>query len=1445
MIEVLSALAKPLMSVANVVWSHVRRMYRERQAGQMPIADSTDLLDRGLEETLTRLRGGKVDDTWWQNLLNRIGHRSVAPDFLRRPALRQWLGEEQVGRDFKTLARQRIIGTKTDDPDTRKRLCKAYSNVTGENERLAESPIEVVLAVVVAGFLETITSFEPLAGMIQAGIQETRASLGQLQNDVGTISRKFEALGTDQHVVRAHSETADAELSLLLKQRSLSFDRVRQEIVTLTKRVTDSDLSYTTSVVRSKVLYWAARLHAVRADTVPLAKSYLEHLQRENPDADTRIIDALTRETDGDVDRALVILRDINTPDGRATLFFVLCRKDGEGNALVWFDEQQKRDNAGFLTGIGWWQVAACLAKAERWEEAAERLAAVQELVDEWPDLAFLEGVVNAALLLPLECRRYALEMNLFHSEMRPIEGPDADRRRARAKACFEKAETLLLEIDQRGRAQAAQAWHLWLRLTDPTPEVVSRARQEVQEGMKEGQKAVDLIPFASTFRIEFDEAPLERYLTQRKRLGGLDNRELLAELFLAELKMNPRDRAEFLEREEARLGQVVARATITGKRIEALVQDGQTARARTVLEQQKSDFLDYDYERVRAMIDANEGGDPRVQLEDLYLKTGSLMDLKNLVAHLRSVRDYQALQPRLEELFRKERTIENAFRLVECFFRSTQTDDSVIVAFLEANQDIVDRSLDLASAKAWALSRIGRLKEAEAINNSLLEKRDSHTDLELEINISLQSGEWERFPVIVNRAWGRRSELEPGLLMRLASLAAEADTTAGRALDLANLALSKAPDDPDILISAYVLAVQLGREDPTTAGWMARAFELSSEDGPVWRVDLRKIVEEMVPAHRERAGEIERDLLSGNTPLHAAAQQLSQPMSRFLIDIPRKNAEQQDGRKLALVPIFSGARRILETKPEWSLGLDMTSLMALGHLGLLGITIRAFRQVVLSPDTMIFLLNEKRRARFHQPSLVREAEELRALMDQGLLKIEQALPKPPEWLVNEVGRDFAELMEAARKADGRVVRPYPIHKLKSFMESEAELGDYAKFVLSTKTLTQALFERGHIDARTYEGASEFLRERDRGTDVAVDPLLIDRALYLDDLALGFLQKAGILQAACNRGLALFVHPSAKSHQFAVIEANREGNRLAETLENIRVTLREALDTGQAIFMSRRDWNEETEIGWFYRIAPTMAQVVKDVRPCDAVCVEDRFFNRLANLRDEGGRIVPLVCLLDLLQHLEVHGHMTSIEKYRVLHKLRQAGYVFVPVDPDELEHYLLEAGFDQDGHLIESAEMRTLRQTLMRIRSLDMVVMPAEGSFLGRIQIGCIQTIRRLWGRDNLRNEHAVALSDWVWRNVAPSPLDWARIFQHESRRQDTSGGFTRHVALLLKPMHLEEERHQAFRSWVEEEVLAPLLPANVGLVDDLAALVRMETEHFCEEIARDESKTDSGISV
>ncbi|MEO8325549.1 MAG: hypothetical protein ABI618_06850, partial [Nitrospirota bacterium] len=298
---------------------------------------------------------------------------------------------------------------------------------------------------------------------------------------------------------------------------------------------------------------------------------------------------------------------------------------------------------------------------------------------------------------------------------------------------------------------------------------------------------------------------------------------------------MAAREYAEFLERDEGRLAKGVPISTLAGKRIEALLDDGQIARAKHVLEEHKGDFLN-DYDRLRVMILTREGGDARTTLEEIYSRTGELLDLQNLVREIERAEDWAALAPLAEKLFQLERTKHNARRLVECMRHDPKLGHAFILAFFAKNPDVADWSEDFRSAQAWAHFYVGQSREARIINDQLLNARNNPADLQLDMNLAIQLGDWERFPAIVEREWSKRDSYNAILLLQLASLAAEADTTASRAFELAKLAASKAPNNPSVLMNAYSLTVQLGREHDADPSWMARAAELSSDSGPVYQ---------------------------------------------------------------------------------------------------------------------------------------------------------------------------------------------------------------------------------------------------------------------------------------------------------------------------------------------------------------------------------------------------------------------------------------------------------------------------------------------------------------------------------------------------------------------------------------------------------------------------------
>jgi len=1421
----LAGAASLLIPFAERASASLTQLWRERRAAMMPYAVDANLIDAALDESLAHLQVvGGIDRAWWQRILDRIGLSPVPPDFLQWPAVQTWLAAREVEADVKALARERLIGSSAHDEVRFGRLVRKYSEATGENAQHAQVPIEVVLAVLTAGYLARIDV--PLArvvGIMQASDQETRTAIREVGERVCAIGIQLSQLGPDAHVVDVHSDLALRELSQIRKRRALAPEQVRLELRALIERITSGELCVD-GKTRSIVLYWAARLFAHQADQLAIARAYLAELHRIDAHADTRIIQALILEKEGHAEEAIRILRDVEDPDGRSTLFAVLFRTQGKETALGWFDGRADRDDPNCLTGFGWALVLPALAEAGRWDEALRRSAsAASQHVEECPNLAFIDAILNTAVLLPYEHRPDALRMNVFHPSIGTVEGGDTGRHRARAYDQFGLAEQLMTRIGEKGHAEAALVFQIWLRVTDPRPEVGDVARRELEDGLRDGARAIALLPLAYAFGIRFNAEPVGRYLAQRAALGGLNERELNAEFLLAKMNMSSRDFATYLERDELRLRQALPSATLAGMRIEALVADGQTSRARQVLEERRPDFEGYDYERLGALIMRHEGGDPRATLERVYGQTNSLLDLRNLAEHLYEVQDWRGLRPLLEELFRRQPTSEDARHLISCMARDSSAGQPAIASFFDTHEEVGTWGHPLASAKAWAFFYMGRLREARDTNNTLLAARSDSSDLHLDINLALQSGDWERFPAIVEREWDRRDAHPPEVLLRLAMLAAEADRHSTRAYELASLAAEKGADDPRVLINAYMLAVQLGREGEREAGWIIRGAELSTENGPVWRLDLRAIAQSL-PARRERILRILDALRQGELPLHLAAEAMSVPLARFMIDVPRWNHQHLDGRGLTIVPIVSGARPPVALDAAWAIGLDVTSVMTLRHLDLLEVVCTVFRRIVLAPAIMTVLLDERRRARFHQPQRAREAEELRGFMNDGRLAVSSSFPVPPPWLVEEVGRDLAELLAKAHAENAVVIHPRPIHRLGAFLEAQAELREYDPFVVSTTALTRLLYDRGYLNRDGCERALRYLCSHDHG-DERGDAAILARPMLLDSLAVTFLQHAGVLALAVGSNLALHVHPSLASELDAIAAANREGERLAQALDSIRIALRDALVQGRVTFLPRSIGGGE-ELG----TGAILTHFVQDVGVCDAVCIDDRYANAYARLTDSSGRTIPLACVLDVLSFLTATRAIDDSRLRNALHWLRQSGFGLLPLQRGELHGAICSAQCDANGEVIENAELRVLRERLMRIRAIGMVVLPREESFLLSYHRECMSEILRLWQDEALPSERAGALSDWIWRNLMPSPLDWVKATD-QTQREHQAEAFARQVSTLVWLVGgVPERRRDAFRAWVEQSVLEPLLPASPELVDLVSTIIADDISRLVE---------------
>ena len=1219
--------------------------------------------------------------------------------------------------------------------------------------------------------------------------------------------RNFGVQGED----KAHTQIVQDLLARYLRRCSWNPSLAREQILTLSDNILFGDYDRASFEQKAKVLKWASRLSATDPEKLEQAKKLRTILRRLDNNADLRYIDALIWATEGDPDKALRAIRDISEPDARATLFFILQHSQGLEEALDWFSNQDHQSQPGWTTPLGWKNITLALSYKDRWEEAADLLKPIGQSFPDWPDLSFIEGTIQSALLLPKEYRDHMLTLNLYHPDMRPIEGKAADQIRQYAIQCFERAIEYM-KGEHPNRRKGAEERLLWLRLTAANPETRREAQEQVQKDLLDPRQIPFRVPIALAFDIQFDKENVWAKLQGRQRLGGLEANEQKACFALARSLLSPQEMLTFMENQEQLLLKEIPKGVLIETRLESLLRMGKTTQAKQILDAEGELFNDYDRIRIQTAIDYQEGKEGCEKLEEIYSETRDLQDLQNLVRCLQAEKDWIALQSKLNELFERERTANNAIRLIHCMSRSNPAAAPEILAFLIDNEDLIDREYQLKSAKGEALFLTGKLAEAKDLAEELMQERSNSQDLQLSIDIALQRGAWDEFPNIVMREWERRHAHPSHILIQLAALAAETDSTANRALELISLAIEKAENEPKILAQAIGMAFRLGKEGEELRQWVAKATELSSlpeKESPLQRVDMRTLVEEWMPAHQEWEQHIETLWREGSLPISVVASSLNIPLFRLLHSIPLANSKSEDARRRVILPIFSGKKSPAKLSSDWRIGLDITSIIMLYHFSILDKVAQAFNQIVLAPDTMVVLLNERNQVRFHQPSRIRFAKKVCSLIDDQQLNEVSEIEDSP--LKNEVGSELDHLLQKASEMDGFVVSPKSIHKVGSFGKLVADLGELDKRIMTTVDLENLLFDSGYLDNLEHETAHSFLQSQDfKGTQKFFRDSL-SKPLFLTDLAISYLYTAGILEKLCATQLDLWTHPNLRIANRTLIKGAQSGTKLSHDINEIRVVLQQAIDEGRAIFTSRNHPGDDTEKR-IYKNAPTLLQFLQDSKPCDAFCGEDRLSRGQGMFIDKNGREIPLITILDLLDHLEDRGILSTDIRYSILSRMRRAGFALLPLEPDELITHLQSASCDEEHDLQETAELRNIRQSLARIRNIDLMQIPQEIAYLEHLLETHILTIRRLWSDESIPATKARAIARWVMLNL-PTPYDYLSKFDYS--QDHLHSAWTYYLNMLTLPMKIDDDRFRQYLEWFEQEIIQDLVPASFAILE------------------------------
>ena len=701
----------------------------------------------------------------------------------------------------------------------------------------------------------------------------------------------------------------------------------------------------------------------------------------------------------------------------------------------------------------------------------------------------------------------------------------------------------------------------------------------------------------------------------------------------------------------------------------------------------------------------------------------------------------------------------------------------------------------------SWSLYQEGALLEARSELEKLSDDPENPNYRALRVNIGIALGDWPSLSAYVSEEYRAKEQRSAQDLLNAAQLALYLASPDAKKLLFA--AADKGHDDADVLATAYFLATNAGWDgEAEVAQWFHRAVTLSDDKGPLQRMTLKEVFDRQ-PEWDQRESETWRLLSCGGIPMFLAAQSLNRSLIYLTLFPALANLSELDPRRRSPIAAFSGKREPISCEISGSVGMDATALLTLSFLDLLDEVLDTFETIHVPHSTLAWIFQEKKQAVFHQPSRIRDAHKIRNLLATDLLERFVSSTRADGNLSTQVGDELAMLIAEAEMistddVQRLVVRPYPVYRLSSLMEEEADLTAHAAVLSSCESVVNALRTKGQLTAEEVERARIYLQHQEKPWPN--QPGITDGAiLYLDNLAVSYFLHLGILEKLKAAGFRPVASQRTVSEANQLISYESISGEVGDALERIRSALNSRIESGK-VKVDRQD-NIATPEEIPLSEHPTFS-VISLVRNCNVIISDDRFLNQHKNIADSRAQ-VPVFSTLDVLDLLTSAGVITLSSQLEYRTQLRRAGYFFVPVREDELAAHLA-ASMVEDGKVVETAELKAVRESILHVRMNTWLQLPQEKSWLETTLRAFIQSLKGLWLSDADLSS-VTARSNWLMDQL--DVRGWAQSLGPENGDNFVESGREAYILMTLTPpFNAPQEVKNAYWSWVEDRVLAPI---------------------------------------
>ena len=671
----------------------------------------------------------------------------------------------------------------------------------------------------------------------------------------------------------------------------------------------------------------------------------------------------------------------------------------------------------------------------------------------------------------------------------------------------------------------------------------------------------------------------------------------------------------------------------------------------------------------------------------------------------------------------------------------------------------------DLQRIRAGCLAQLGLLPEARAEAGRLASRTADLADRLLKAELDITMGDVAAAVPTAREALVSAQLASPAAL-RLSSAVRTVDPMLSESL--LQRAMRQGIEGPAITAAlSLAFALGLDREANQLLPDLERRAAAGARDVVTYSLDdLPRLLEEDAAGRAARR----QTYADGQMPSHLFAQ-----VENANLGVLYWFGDAGDPGPLRGLPIRSAARPAnLDIGLPWqgsTVFLDITGLLVADQLGLLDHLERHPKPVIVSPLLPQALLQLEHDALPGQPSRIGAAELILRAHASGVVTVRRA-----------GGSDSIKV----------------VHEIETLAPGTIDLETVRRFIHAA--------DRSHGSPGPEEG-----QVQSSATKLSVTGG--DKLFFEDNTLEGIAADGDLDRVSASFGVEID-EETLKRLEWTV-EAASQSQKVARWLSRLRSRLLQSLEAGQFAFCPPASPNRSDDLDEGLQPTAVTASffdiMAASMMPGAVLWVDDRY---VSNYPNNGQAIV--VGTYEVVRSLQAAGLLSTPETREISRRLRAAGAVFLPLEPDQLAGMVANAA-QLDGALSETAELSGLRRNFAAAMRLDRHLAidlsearqgepKGDALFLMNARNLAQDTLAIVWKNAELSMERCMAISEYVWANFRADRLTRVLHNGQDEAAFTESATDLAVVSLVSRAAQLEDpQRRKGFLAWVDDGVLAP----------------------------------------